>query len=67
MNDSIGIGTENAVNGAAHTEVGNVARAAGQDLLVGGGDVRVRAKNDLNMPVEITTNSKLFAWRTLFA
>jgi len=61
VNDSIGIGAENAVRGTAHTEVGNVARAVGKNLLVGGGNVRVRAEQNLDPSVEITTESKLFA------
>ena len=63
MNNGIGIGAENAILGAAHTEVGNVSRPEGQNLLVGGGDVGMCAKHHLNTTVKIATNGKLFAGR----
>ena len=63
VNDGIGIGAEDAVDRTAHTEVGDITRTAGKNLLVGGGDVRVCAEKNLNTSIEIATESQLFAGR----
>ena len=55
----LGVGTQNAVDGSRHAQVGDVARPLGQHAGVGGGDVGVGAENDIDPPVQMVAHGQL--------
>ena len=52
---------DHAVVGAAHAYVGLVGGAAGEDALVGGGNVRVRAEHRGHAAIQMPAHGDFFA------
>ena len=48
---------------SGHADIGDVGGALGQDAFIGGGDVRVRANDGGDAPVEVIAHRYLFAGR----
>ena len=63
LGDAIDAAAQNAVVWAGHADVALKRRAAGKDLLVGGGDVGVRAQHGADASVEIAAHQLHVAGR----
>src|SRR5256712_3929341 len=61
--DALAVHAEDAAVRAGHADIGDVGGALGQDAFVGGGDVRVRANDGGDAPVEVIAHRYLFAGR----
>src|SRR5271157_4212136 len=60
LNDALLLHADDGIVRAGHADVGDVSGAPGEDALVGGGDVRVRADDHGYFAVEIPAHGLFF-------
>ena len=63
LQDALDAATEHRIMGAGHADIGDIRGAFGQNPLVGGYDVGMRAETQARPAVEMITHSDLFAGR----